>query len=387
MTARRGVVAKDANTMSDLARPIHTADPRASYLALKDEVDQAIAGVLQGTNYSAGPAVERFEHSFSSFVGCKYGVGVNSGTDALHLALRGCGIGQGDEVIAASYTSVATVAAIEMSGPTPVLVHAEPDFLTVDPAAVEGAISSATRAVIAVHLFGQPADLSNLIRICEEHQIFLIEDCAHSHGAEFRGRNTGSFGKAGCFSFFPTENLGGIGDGGMVVTDHEELAGRVRMLGQYGWDRPQHSVVPGWNSRLDPIQAAVLGVKLKHLRAINKARRDVAEFYDRSLRDLPIATPKRRSGCEHSFHLYVLRLGDAGTREALFAHLASDEVFAGVHYPYAVHQQPAYQNRLKAHPMPVTESLAKTALSLPTYPELTEQQLNRVVTSVRRFFS
>lgn len=241
---------------------IRISDPQASYLARKSEIDAAVARVLASSQHILGPEVESFEAKFAAYIGAAYGIGVNSGTDALSLALRSLEIGPGDEVITASHTSVATVAAICMAGATPQLVDVDPDWWTIDPDAVEAAVSPRTRAVIAVHLYGQPADMGALTDICSRNSLALIEDCAQAHGATWYGRRVGNIGTIGCFSFYPTKNLGAVGDAGMAVTNDPTLASRLRMLRQYGWDRPQHSVMRGVNSRLDPLQAAILSVKL-----------------------------------------------------------------------------------------------------------------------------
>ena len=267
---------------------ITTSNPRANYLAYKAEIDQAIQTVLNQPDYVLGPVVEHFEARFSAFIGATHGVGVNSGTDALHLALRGLGIGPGDEVITVSHTSVATVAAIEMSGAVPVLVDIEMPWFSIDAQAAASAIGPRTKAIIAVHLYGQPADLTVLAELCGRHGLALIEDCAQCHGATWRGRLTGSFGKAACFSFYPSKNLGGIGDAGMVVTSDAALAARIAMLRTYGWREPQVSLTPGWNSRLGPLQAAILDVKLRHLPEMTGLRRQSASA--------PSAASRQRKG-------------------------------------------------------------------------------------------
>jgi len=365
---------------------LHTANPTAGYLALKTEIDAAIQAVMQGSSYVLGPVVENFEQRFSDYIGTAHGVGVNSGSDALHLALRGLGIGPGAEVITVSHTAVATVAAIEMAGAVPVLVDVEPDWRTIDPAAVEAQLGPATRAVVAVHLYGHPASLGPLRELCSRRGLLLIEDCAQAHGARCGDQRVGSVGNAGIFSFYPTKNLGGIGDGGMLVTQDDELAQRVRRLRQYGWDTPQQSLVPGWNTRLDTLQAAVLAVKLPHLDAMNDARRRLAAHYGEQLRDLPLRLPAEQPGCQVVYHLYVVEAPDGSTREALRAHLLAAGIAAGIHYPTPVHRQPAYAGRLRCGPLPVTERLAATVLSLPLYPELGLPDQDRVINGIRAFF-
>jgi dTDP-4-amino-4,6-dideoxygalactose transaminase len=366
--------------------PVYTSDPRANYLAYKADIDAAIGTVLEQPVYSLGPVVARFEAEFTDFMGMAHAVGVNSGTDALHLALRGLGIGAGDEVITVSHTSVATVAAIEMSGAAPVLVDVEPHWYTIDPDAAAGAIGPRTRAIIAVHLYGQPADVTRLRALCDRHNLALIEDCAQCHGAYFHGRPAGSFGDAACFSFYPTKNLGTVGDGGMVVTGDEGLAGRIAMLRQYGWKQPQYCLTPGWNSRLGPLQAAILSVKLRHLPDMIRRRRQIAARYAEGLAGLPLQLPRDRGQSQHAYHLYVAQCEDASARRNLLAHLASKRIIAGVHYPTPVHAQPAYAGRVAVRALQVTESLPDTIISLPLYPELAESTLDIIIAAVHEYF-
>jgi dTDP-4-amino-4,6-dideoxygalactose transaminase len=363
--------------------PIQTSDPQASYLAHKAEIDAAIQSVLEQSHHILGPVVERFEAGFARFVGVEHGVGVNSGTDALHLALRGLGIGQGDEVITVSHTSVATVAAIEMSGAVPVLVDVELPWLTIDPQLAASAIGPRTKAIVVVHLYGQPADLTRLQSLCDQHGLALIEDCAQAHGAAWGGKPAGSFGSVACFSFYPTKNLGTVGDGGMVVTNDEALARRIAMLRQYGWSDTRNSLMQGWNSRLGPLEAAILEVKLRHLPEMVHARRQIAQRYDVNLADLQLVLPREREGSQHAFHLYVMRCGDNGQRDKLLQHLRARGVVAGIHYPVPVHLQPAYRGRVAARALPNTETIAQQVISLPIYPELTAPQQETVVAGVR----
>jgi dTDP-4-amino-4,6-dideoxygalactose transaminase len=365
---------------------IHTADPRASYLSLKTEIDAAIGDVLAQPNYILGPVVERFETAFADYCDVAHGIGVNSGTDAIHLSLRGLGIGRGDEVITVSHTSVATVAAIVMAGATPVLVEVDPEYWTIDPAAVMAAATPRTRAVVAVHIYGQPADLTSLGQICDRLGLALIEDCAQAHGATWGGKKAGSFGIASCFSFYPTKNLGSIGDGGMILTGDPALAARLRMLRQYGWDRPQNSIVPGWNSRLGPLQAAVLEVKLKYLDRAVERRRAVAATYLASFADMPIKCHPERAGTRNARHLFVVQTESSAERETLIAHLLECRIAAGIHYPTPVHCQNGYAAGAICSDLTFTEKLASTILSLPIYPEITEIQLRRVVAALETFF-
>ena len=365
---------------------IHTADPRANYLAYKHEIDRAIEAVLLDSHHILGPAVSRFESLFADYIGVRHGVGVNSGTDAIHLALRGLGVGVGDEVITVSHTAVATVAAVEMSGAAPVLVDVEMPWFTIDPSAVEAAITPRTRAVLAVHLYGQPADLEQLLALCDKHGLALIEDCAQAHGATWRGRRVGSFGHASCFSFYPSKNLGTVGDGGMILTNDSSLAAELEMLRQYGWREPQFSETPGWNSRLGPLQAAILDVKLRHLPAMVAARRAIAARYHEAFTALPLHCPTDREHGVHAYHLYVVRCAHKVARDALRAHLDRLGIRAGIHYQTPVHDQPGYADRLAHGDLPNTKSAADMVLSLPLFPELTSDQMDQIIAGVKSFF-
>lgn len=366
--------------------PLLTSDPRAAYRALAPEIDAAIRGVLEGPSYVLGEAVARFEHDFAAYCGARHGIGVNNGTDAIHLALRALGVGPGDEVITVSHTAVATVAAIDMAGAIPVLADVDALTRTIDPRAAEALLTPRTKAVIAVHLYGHPADLGALIPLCEKHDLALIEDCAQAHAAEWNGRRVGSFGRVAAFSFYPTKNLGAIGDAGMVITSDEAVAERLRQLRQYGWRTPQHSELRGWNSRLDPMQAAILSAKLKHLTAQTSRRRAIAARYGEGLGDLPLTLPSVASDCAHAYHLFVIELADQAVRDALRAHLAASGIMAGIHYPEPVHLQPAYTG-IAHGPMTVSERLARTVLSLPLYPEMTDADADRVIGEVRAYFN
>jgi dTDP-4-amino-4,6-dideoxygalactose transaminase len=344
------------------------ANPSAQYQAHKQEIDEAIARVLASGRYILGDEVMAFEAEFAKYIGATYALGVGSGTEAIHLALAACGIGRGDEVISASHTAVATVAAIELAGATPVLVDIDPDHYTIDPRAVAAAITPRTKAVMPVHLYGQPADLELLVALARSRGLRVIEDCAQAHGARAGGRAVGAWGDIACFSFYPTKNLGALGDGGMVVTNDSTLAERARHLREYGWVERYVSHVPGWNSRLDELQAAVLRVKLRHLDKDNLSRVRVAEHYDTAFRETLVVTPRRRDGVTHVYHLYVVR---CARRDELLAFLKSRGIAALIHYPVPVHRQPAYRRRLPGEDsLPETERAAREVLSLPIYPEL-----------------
>lgn len=355
--------------------------PKAQYLTHRDEIDAAIRSVLDKGRYVLGDEVRAFESEFAAYIGVNEGIGVGSGTEALHLALKACDVGPGDEVVTVSHTAVATVAAIELTGATPVFVDIEADTFCMDPDLLEAAITPRTRAVIPVHIYGQPASIERVVDIARSHNLRVIEDCAQAHGACHDGRKAGSFGDMACFSFYPTKNLGAIGDGGMVVTSDPDLARAAKLLREYGWADRYVSTVSGWNTRLDEIQAAVLRVKLHHLDADNDRRRQLAAVYDRELRGSNLTLPGPRPQAYHVYHLYVVRTPN---RDELLQHLDSKGIKALVHYPVPVHRQPAYAG-LHAAPLPETELAARQVLSLPMYPELGESDALRVTAAINEF--
>ena len=375
-----------SNEVSDA---IPQTDPCAGYLAQRAGVDAAIARVLEGGLYILGREVESFEAVFAAFVGVAHAIGVGSGTDAIELALRACGIGRGDLVFTVSHTAVATVAAIECAGATAVLIDVEPGTYTMAPGELSRVLQTPPpgrpAAVLPVHLYGQPADLSAISDIARRHGLRLIEDCAQSHGAQWRGRQTGSVGDIACFSFYPTKNLGALGDGGMVVTSDLSLATAAREIREYGWRERYISARVGINSRLDPIQAAILGVKIERLLADNSRRQAIADRYDAGLSGLPLVLPVRRPETTHVFHQYVVRLDE---RDRLRDWLRAAGIGSGIHYPAPVHCQPAYTGRLTTGPsgLGVTERAAPQILSLPMYPQLSDDAVERVIAEVRKFF-
>lgn len=356
---------------------IPCANPLAQYQSHREEILDAIRRVLEGGNYILGAEVEAFEQSFAAYCGIEHAVGVNSGTDALILALKALDIGAGDEVITVSHTALATIAAIIASGATPVLVDVDPEYYTMDPECFRRAISPKTKAVVPVHLYGQPADMDTIMMISRERGLFVIEDCAQSAGALFKGARVGSIGDVGCFSFYPTKNLGAVGDGGMVVTGDTKLARRIKRLRQYGWDQNRGTEEPGFNSRLDEIQAAILEVKLKSLDEDNVRRKGVALRYSEMLSGLKLTLPKERPGTSHVYHLYVIACDD---RNALKEHLANGGVFTGVHYPVPGHLHHGYDRKciLPSTGLPITERLVNSILSLPMYPEITQEQIESI---------
>jgi len=360
------------------------ANPGARYAAKKDRIDAAVHRVLDSGWYILGDEVKAFEADFAACCGVGHGIGVGNGTDALLLALRTLGIGGDDEVITVSHTATATVSAIEMAGAQPVLVDIEPDYFTIDPKAIAAAISERTRALIPVHLYGQAADMDAVMALAEAHGLKVIEDCAQAHGATYREKPVGSLGHMGCFSFYPTKNLGAMGDGGMVVSDDPALADRARRLREYGWDADRVAREPGWNTRLDEIQAGILNGLLPCLDADNARRREIAAIYDRELQGLGLALPARRHGAEHVFHLYVVRTEQ---RDGLLAHLREHGIGAGVHYAPPTHLHDAYRGRIEIPaPLTETEQAARQIVSLPMYPEMQDADAAQVVSAVRTFF-
>ncbi|MEL7625541.1 MAG: DegT/DnrJ/EryC1/StrS family aminotransferase [Anaerolineaceae bacterium] len=360
--------------MSDLKIP--SADPKADYAQHAAEISQAIQNVLQSGQYILGPDVKLFEETFAKFVGVENCVSVNSGTDSLVLALKALEVGVGDEVITVSHTSVATVAAIELVGALPVLIDIDPDTYCLDPKKLDELVSSKTKAIIPVHLYGQPANMDPILEFAHLKKIAVIEDCSQAHGATIRGKMVGGFGDLACFSFYPTKNLGAIGDGGAVVTNRSDLAEKLRLLHQYGWEERYISKLAGINSRMDELQAAILNVKLPFLPEKIHRRRAIASIYDQRLADTGFVLPKHQSGTEHAMHLYVIQ---ADKRDELQAFMKENGVGTGIHYPLAVHQQPAYLGRLRgSNELPVTEKIVPRILSLPMYPQLSDENVHRV---------
>jgi dTDP-4-amino-4,6-dideoxygalactose transaminase len=359
---------------------IQCSNPLAQYLAYKEEVDAAIHRVLDSGWYILGNETRSFEAEFAKYNGVAHAVGVGSGTEAIHIALSACGIGQGDEVITVSHTAVATIAAIEMTGAQPVLVDIDPESYCMDPALLEKAITPRTKAIIPVHIYGQPADLTPILNIARKHGLRVVEDCAQAHGALYSRSRVGTLGDIGCFSFYPTKNLGGFGDGGMVVTGDPKLSGQMALIREYGWSERYISSTKGVNSRLDELQAAVLRVKLRQLEATNRARMKLADRYNAKLKDSGLVLPTCRSGSTHVYHLYVVR---ATRREAVQSHLKTHGIGTLVHYPVPVHLQPAYMGRLQGcESLPETERASTEILSLPMYPELSSQDQQEVIDAV-----
>jgi dTDP-4-amino-4,6-dideoxygalactose transaminase len=351
-------------------------DLPAQYRALKPEIDSAVGRVLESAQFILGPAVTAFERDFAGFCTAKEAIGVNSGTSALHLSLLTAGVEPGDEVITVPFTFVATVAAIEYAGARPVLVDVEPEFLTMDPAKLEAAITTRTKAIIPVHLFGQPADMDPIMAIARKHGLVVIEDACQAHGAEYKGQRCGSIGQLGCFSFYPGKNLGAYGEGGAVVTSDPDLAKKIRLLRAWGEETRYEHKYRGFNYRMDGVQGAILGVKLRYLEAWTEARRRNAAEYARQLADASVTLPRERDEVRHVYHVYVVRLQQ---RDAWRDRLTEAGVQTGVHYPIPVHLQPAYRDLgYSAGAFPVSERASAEVLSLPMFPELTHDQIKEV---------
>ena len=352
-------------------------DLRSQYRSIKPEVDAAIQHVLDTCQFTLGDEVAAFESEFATYCGALHGIGVNTGTSALHLALLAGGIGPGDEVITVPFTFVATTSAIAYTGATPVFVDIDPVRYTMDPAQVEAAITPRTKAILPVHLYGQPCDMSAIMAIAQKHGLLVIEDACQAHGAEVMGRRVGGIGHMGCFSFYPGKNLGAYGEGGMVVTNDPAFSRKIRMLRDWGAERKYEHVIQGYNFRLEGLQGAVLRVKLRHLEDWTEARRAAAGRYDALLQQVAgITLPQVAADVRHVYHLYVVRTED---RAALQQGLGARGVQSGIHYPYPIHLLPAFAHLgYHAGQFPHSERAAREVLSLPMFPELTSGQTHEV---------
>lgn len=354
-------------------------DLAAAYRGLKDEIDEAVSRVLASGHYVLGENVSAFEEEFARWVGTAHSVSVGSGTDAIYLTLKALGIGAGDEVITVSHTAVNSALSVSKAGAAPVLVDIDPENYCLDPAQLEAALTDRTRAVMPVHLYGHPCDMDPIIEFAERHGLQVIEDCAQAHGARYKGRSAGTMGTAGCFSFYPTKNLGACGDGGAVTTDDTELAAKIRSLSNCGQGEERyHNIYRGEVSRLDELQAAILRIKLKRLDDATGKRRRVAAFYRERLAESGLILPAENEWARHVYHLYVVRSKE---RDRLQQFLAEKSIQTLIHYPVPVHLQPAYAG--EAHgPLPETEAAVGEVLSLPCFPEISSAQLEAVASAV-----
>lgn len=360
-------------------------DLAREYQEIRHKIDPAVARVLSRGWFVLGPEVDAFEQAFAQYLGSEYCVGVASGTEALALALMASDVGPGDEVITVSHTAVPTATAISMTGATPVFVDICSDTYLMDVSRVEAALTPRTRAIVPVHLYGQCVEMTPLLTLANRHDLPVIEDCAQAHGAADHSRKAGTMGAMGCFSFYPSKNLGAYGDGGAVVTSDAGLAEQLRMLRNYGQRRRYEHTIKGLNSRLDDVQAAILSTKLAFLDDWNERRRRIASLYRESLKDLPVRAPAERPDCHHVYHLFVLQTDQ---RDDLQAFLAEQGIRTLIHYPIPIHLQQAYQDlgHTKGR-FPVTEQAVERIVSLPLYPQLRDDEVAYVIDSIRRFFT
>ncbi|MDI6816851.1 MAG: DegT/DnrJ/EryC1/StrS family aminotransferase [Actinomycetota bacterium] len=357
-------------------------DLKAQYGAIKDELEAAVLDVLRNTQYILGPKVAEFEKALAEYCGTQYAVGVANGTDALVLALDALGVGPGDEVITSPFTFYASAECISRLGATPVFVDIEADTYNLDAAQLEAKITSRTKAIIPVHIFGQPAKMDEINKVADAHGLKVIEDACQAIGAEYRGRKVGTLGDAACFSFFPSKNLGGAGDGGAVVTDDEELAAKVRALRQHGSTKKYYHGLVGYNSRLDALQAAILLVKLGYLDGWNDARRDKAQLYNKLFAGAELVVPVALDYVKHAYHLYVVRVPNRASVETV---LKEAGIGCGVYYPVPLHLQDVYSGLgYKLGDLPVSEAASHETLAIPLYPELKPEDMERVAELVKR---
>jgi len=361
---------------------IPLVDLKAQYRTISSDIDQAIQRVINNTSFIMGQEVEAFESAFAAYCQAKYAIGVASGTAALHLALRACDVGPGHEVITTPYTFIATAEAITHAGARPVFVDIDPLTYNIDPAEIEAAITERTRAIIPVHLYGQPADMDPILEIAQRHGLRVIEDAAQAHDAEYKGRRVGTLGDVACFSFYPGKNLGAYGDAGAVVTNDPQIADRVRLLRNHGRRQKYEHLIEGYGERLDALQGAILSAKLPYLGSWTNARRKLADHYRAHLADSDnIIVPFVADDVRHVYHLFVVQVP---SRDQVLSALRADGIGAGVHYPIPLHLQPAYRYiGAEAGSFPVAEACASKVLSLPLYPEMTEEQVTWVSERVR----
>jgi len=364
---------------------IPQVDLKAQYKLIKKEINVAILKVLNSTTFILGENVKKFEEEFAKFCNVKYAVGVGNGTDALYLALRACGISRGDEVITQPNTFIATVEAITLNGAKPVFVDINPQTYNIDANKIKKVITKKTKAIIPVHLYGQPVDMDHILKIAKKYRLKVIEDAAQAHGAEYKGKKVGSLGDVACFSFFPAKNLGAYGDGGIIVTNNEKIAKKIIMLRNHGRVEKYKHLMEGVNSRLDELQAAILRVKLRYLDKWNKARRQRAKIYDEVFKHLEeVGTPFVPFWATPVFYVYTIRVKE---REKLREYLKKKGISTGIYYPIPLHLQPAYKYlNYKKGDFPEAEKAAKEILSLPMYPELSRKEQNFIIQKIKTFF-
>lgn len=364
---------------------ISLVDLTAQYHSIKEEIDAAVLSTLESGHFILGPQVVKFEESVAAYLGVKHAIGLASGTDALVIALRALNIGAGDEVIIPAYTFFATAGTVMSVGAIPVIVDIDPQSYQIDVSRIEAVITPKTKAIIPVHLYGHPSEMTPILEIARKHNLKVIEDNAQGYGAEYLGRKTGSLGDVGCLSFFPTKNLGAYGDGGMVVTNDDALAEQMRMLRAHGWKKKYYSEMVGYNSRLDAMQAAILQAKFPHLDAWNDRRRELAQRYNEHLAPLGIVTPVEIEWAKHVYHLYIIR---SAKRDELQAFLKQKGIASEVYYPIPPHlADPCRKFGYKEGDFPHAEKSAQETLALPLYPELTLEQQDEVISAVKEFVS
>ncbi len=360
--------------------PIPFNDFQLQVREIRDEIDAAIAVVLDRAWFIMGPENEAFEKEFAAYLGVEHAIGVANGTEAIQLALEALAIGEGDEVICPALTAAPTALAILAAGANPVFADIHPDTYTLDPAKLEACLSPRTKAILPVHLYGHPADILPILSFAHDHRLVVIEDVAQAHGAQVNGQMVGTFGTVGCFSFYPTKNLGAYGDGGAVVTRDPDLAHRILQLRDLGQNRRFQHILPGMNSRLDEMQAAILRVKLKHLDQQNEMRRERAKWYGNELHGT-VQLPVEQPNCHHVYHLYVIQ---APQRDKLRSYLREQQIGSDIHYPHVLHHQPAFAEcRVSPEKLPVSEAVVERIVSLPMYPQLSHQQVRQVAAQIR----
>ncbi|MBI5034803.1 MAG: DegT/DnrJ/EryC1/StrS family aminotransferase [Chloroflexi bacterium] len=366
--------------------PIPLVDLKAQYAALKTEIDAAMQRVVTNTSFILGKEVSEFEKNFAAFCHTQHCIGTDSGTAALHLALLLCDVKPGDEVITTTHTFIATAEVISVIGAKPVFVDIDPRTYNIDPTQIERAITPRTKALIPVHLYGQPAEMDPILDVARQHNLCVIEDAAQAHGAEYRGRRAGTMGDLACFSYYPGKNLGAYGDAGALVTNNTEFAERARMLRDHGRREKYTHQIVGYGYRLDALQAAILGAKLPHLDAWNARRRAIADYYTELFKNLDIVTPYVPAHITPVYHIYCIRV-HSDNRDGLQKHLKACGIEAGIHYPIPLHLQPVYQNLgYQAGNLPHAEKAANEILSLPIYPEMTDAKVQQVVDAVKEFY-
>ncbi len=370
---------------------VNLADPRAGYIQNKKSINSKILRTLSSGQYILGENVKAFESDFSNYIGTRHAVSVNSGTDALELCLRALEIGKGDYVLTTAHTALATISAIITVGATPLIVDIDSATFNIDITRAVSSINRRVRAIIAVHIYGKPCEMDELLNISKNFKVPIIEDCAQACGASFKDRKIGSYGLMSAFSFYPTKNLGALGDGGAILTSNKKLADSLYKLRQYGWDNSRKSRKFGRNSRLDDIQAAILIDNLKRLDKDNSRRREIAEFYNREFQSLQdyFSTPSSTGNFTHVYHLYVLNLLSTSDRDKLINFLKSKNIGTGIHYPTPCHLQPGYKDlvRLAKGGLPVTERIAKNIISIPMHPWLKDREIKKVSSSIKEYFS